>query len=201
VASDLQTKETRSRLYRISVRQYMKMIGAGVFPETAHIELLGGKLYEKMTKYPPHNLVVGQLGRMLGRILPEPWFVSEEKPVKLGRFWYPEPDIAVVQGPDHRFEAKTPEAADLGLVVEVAESSDLMDRGRKWRLHASAGVSFFWIANIPQRRVEVYSDPSGKGRSAAYRQAENYLDGQSIPVMIEGRQIGQIEVSGILPNV
>ncbi len=201
MATDARTRTTGPRLYRVSVQQYLKMIKAGVFPETAHLELLGGKLVEKMTKYPPHSFVVGRLGRMLGRIVPEPWFVSEEKPVKLGRFWYPEPDLAVVRGPDSRFESKTPEAIDLGLVVEVAESSYVMDRGRKWQLYASAGVSSYWIANLAQRRFEVFSDPSGKGRSAAYRQVQIYVDGQSIPLWLEGREIGQIAVSDALPTV
>jgi Uma2 family endonuclease len=169
MTTDVQPVETRSKLYRISVNQYLKMIGAGVFPDTARIELLGGKLVEKMTKDPPHNLVVGRLGRVIGRILPEPWFVSEEKPVKLGRFWYPEPDIAVVKGPDHHFESKTPEAADLGLLVEVSESSYHQDRGQKWRLYASAGIHCYWIVNLPQRRIEVYREPAGSGRSASYR--------------------------------
>jgi Uma2 family endonuclease len=201
MATDAQAQSTRPRLYRISVRQYLKMIKAGVFSETARIELLGGKLVEKVTRNPPHSFVVGRLGRMLGRILPDPWFVSEEKPVKLGRYWFPEPVIAVVRGPDHRFETKTPEAIDLGLVVEVSESSYLMDRGRKWNLYASARVPTYWIVNLAQRRFEIFGEPSGRGRSAAYRQAQVYVDGQSIPVWIDGQEIGQIAVSDALPTV
>jgi Uma2 family endonuclease len=201
MATEIQADRERSRVYRISVDQYLEMIRTGVIPESARIELLGGQLVEQMTKYPPHNLVVGRLGRMLARILPAPWFVSEEKPVKLGRFWYPEPDLAIVRGPDHRFEMKSPEAVDLAFLIEVSESSYQQDRGRKWRLYASAGVSCYWIVNLLQRRIEVHGDPSGQGRSAIYRQAEIYVEGQAIPVVIEGEQVGQILVSEVLPGV
>ena len=186
--------------YRFDVRQYLAMIGAGVFPEGAHVELLGGDLVEKMTRYPPHDFVVGRLGRILGRTLPEPWFVLEEKPVKLGRLWYPEPDIAVVRGPDDLFEKRTPEAADVGLLIEVAESSYPLDRGKKWRLYASARVAFYWIVNIPRRRIEVYCDPSGKGHSAIYRQDTPFLEGQSVPVVLDGQEVGRIAVNDLLPR-
>jgi Uma2 family endonuclease len=200
MATDTRATEPGARLHRLTVRQYLAMIEADILPDRAHVELLGGALVEKMTKNPPHNLVVGRLGRMLGQILPEPWFVSEEKPVKLGRFWYPEPDIAVVRGPDDLFEKRAPEAADVGLLIEAAESSYTLDRGKKWRRYASARVPFYWIVNLPQRRIEVYSDPSGKGHSASYRQGTNCGDGEAIPVSLEGQEFGRIAVSDILPR-
>jgi Putative restriction endonuclease len=188
------------RPYRLTVRQYLAVLSAEILPERVHVELLGGSLVEKMTKYPPHNFVVGRLDRMLGRILPEPWFVSEEKPVKVGRFWYPEPDIAVIQGPDDLFEKETPNATDVGMLIEAAESSYALDRGKKWRRYASSRVPSYWIVNIPQRRIEVYSDPSGKGRSAAYRQGTNFGDGEAVPVILDGQEIGRLVVSDILPR-
>ena len=193
-------KEAGWKPYRLSVRQFLAMIDAGIFPDDARIELLGGFLADQMTKYPPHNFVVGRLGRILGRILPAPWFVGEEKPVKLGRLWYPEPDIAVVRGPDDLFEKRAPQAADLGLLIEVADSSYPLDRGLKWRRYASARIALYWIVNIPDRRVEVYRDPSGRGRSAGYRQANTFGEGDEVPVVIEGQEIGRIAVGQILPR-
>ena len=200
MATDTRATVTDVRRYRLTVRQYLTAIGGDALPETAHVELLGGILVEQMTKYPPHNLVVVRLSKSFHRILPEPWFVSEEKPVKLGRFWYPEPDIAVVRGPDELYEKRAPHAADLSLLIEVADSSYAIDRGKKWRRYASARVANYWIVNIPHRRIEVYGDPSGRGHSVSYRQAKNFDEGEIIAVVIDGQEVGRIAVNDILPR-
>src|SRR5438128_4021395 len=85
--------------YRLTVRQFEKMIDAGVFRDEDHVELLGGILVDKMKKFEPHNFGVGKLGDILRDIIKPDWIVREEKPVILGRFWNPEPDLAVVRGP------------------------------------------------------------------------------------------------------
>ncbi|MCA1685579.1 MAG: hypothetical protein LC745_06255, partial [Planctomycetia bacterium] len=72
------------RPYPITVPQFLKMIVAGVFPEGARVELLGGVLAEQMTKYAPHNFCVGRLAEALRGIAAAGWFVSEEKSVVLG---------------------------------------------------------------------------------------------------------------------
>jgi Uma2 family endonuclease len=200
MATDTRATWSGVRPYRLTVRQYLAMLGTEILPDRVHVELLGGALVEKMTKYPPHDFVVGRLNRLLGRILPEPWFISEEKPVKVGRFWYPEPDIAVVWGPDDLFEKRTPAAADVGMLMEAAETSYALDRGKKWRRYASVRVPFYWIVNIPQRRIEVYGDPSGRGRSASYRQGTTFGDGETVPVILDGHEIGRLAVSDILPK-
>src|SRR5689334_17039727 len=121
---------TRSGLlpYRITVRQYLKMIDAGVFPEGAHVELLGGMIHDKMTKKTPHNYAIDQLADLLGDILPPGWIARQEKSVVLGRYWRPEPDIVVVPGPRKRYRRRDPKASELGILIEVADSSYPTDR-------------------------------------------------------------------------
>src|SRR5258708_16857197 len=84
--------------YRLTVGQFETMIAAGVFPDRARVELLGGVLVERMTKNNPHNFAVGELADALRRLLPPGFFVAEEKSVTLGRRSRPEPDAGVVRG-------------------------------------------------------------------------------------------------------
>jgi Uma2 family endonuclease len=51
------------------------------------------------------------------------------------------------------------------LVVEVSDSSLAKDRGLKAGLYASAGLTDYWIVNIPERTIEIRRDPEG----GAYR--------------------------------
>ena len=185
--------------YRLTVRQYLKIIDAGVFPYDARVELLGGVLAAKMTKYAPHNFAIFALGENLRSLVPAGWLVREEKSVVLGRFWRPEPDIAVVRGPDDRYRTNDPARPDLDLLIEVADSSYVPDRGVKWRAYAAAGVPVYWIVNLPLRQVEIYTIPGGRGKSAAYRDCVTFGAGDEAPVVVGGKEVGRVGVKDILP--
>jgi Uma2 family endonuclease len=46
------------------------------------------------------------------------------------------------------------------LLVEVSDSSLKFDRGGKLRLYAEAGIQEYWVVNLVDAVVEVYTDPS-----------------------------------------
>ena len=184
--------------YRLTVRQFEKMIDAGVFRDEDHVELLGGLLVDKMVKKDPHNFAIDMLGAIFNDELPDDWIARQEKSVVLGRFWRPEPDIAIVRGPRERYRSKGPRRADLGMLVEVADSSYAKDRGTKWRKYAASGVSVYWIVNLPQRQIEVYSAPAGRGKSAGYRDIKIYGRMTKFRLILEGRELGRIKVSEVL---
>ncbi len=184
--------------YRLNVDQFRKMIGAGVFPEGAHVELLGGLLVDKMTKYPPHCIASGQAHEILIRIVPAGWFVDEEKPIEIGRRSRPEPDIIVVRGRRHDYRIRPPRPSDLAIVIEVSDSTYLKDRGAKWWRYAAARILLYWIVNLPKRQIEVYSDPTGQGRSAVYRACTIFGEDAEVPVVIDGRECGRIAVRDLL---
>jgi Uma2 family endonuclease len=62
------------------------------------------------------------------------------------------------------------------LIIEVAESSLALDRGKKLRLYASCAVPEYWVVNLAERCIEVYTGPS----PGAYSHVERYERGQSI---------------------
>jgi Uma2 family endonuclease len=187
--------------YRLTVRQYLKMIDAGIFRDDDHVELLGGHLVDKMTKKDPHNFAVGELAEMFRDALRPDWTVREEKSVVLGRFWRPEPDIAVARGPRDRYRAKAPGPGDLAALIEVADTSYSIDRGKKWQKYASSRIPAYWIVNLPQRQIEVYTVPSGRGKSAGYRDVTIYGEDDEVPLVIEGRELGRIKVRDVLPLI
>ena len=117
--------KTRSGLplYKLSVDQIEEMSAAGILKESTRAELLGGVLIKQMTKYAPHNFGTDELAALLAAILPNDWIARQEKSVAIGPHWRPEPDIAVVRGPRARYRDVDPTQADIGLLIEVAESS------------------------------------------------------------------------------
>ena len=193
------TRPTTTTLpvYRLTVRQFERMISANVFPEGDHVELLGGILVDKMTKHQPHNFTVGQAADSVRRVTPHGWHVIEEKSVALGRRWRPEPDLAVIRGDRTDYPDRLPGPGDIVLSVEVADTTYATDRGVKWRRYAAARVPIYGIINLPTRRVEVYSDPVGRGKTATYRVTASYGVADEVPVVIEGREVGRIAVKDI----
>ena len=85
------------------------------------------------------------------------------------------------------------------LVVEVADASLYRDRTTKKQVYARAGIPVYWIVNLPERRIEVYTDPSGPGEGPEYRQHEDYGAWSEVPLMIEGREAGRIAMAAFLP--
>jgi hypothetical protein len=52
------------------------------------------------------------------------------------------------------------------------------------------------VAKIVNRQVDVYTDPGPEG----YRSRGNFPAGHAVPVVIDGRQLGQVAVDDILPS-
>ncbi len=186
-------------LYRLSVEQFGRMIDAGVFGESDRVELLDGVLVKKMTKNDPHNCVIIQLGYLLRQLVAAGYTVTEEKSVVLSPRWRPEPDIAVALGSPQRYRTHVPSASDLLLLIEVADSSYATDREDKWRGYASAGVPQYWIVDLGNRHVEVYTRPEGDGQAAGYRDTVSFREDEDVPLTLEGQKFGKIAVKDILP--
>jgi Uma2 family endonuclease len=185
--------------YRLTVEQFLAMIDAGIFPHDAHVELLGGVLIQMMTKGNPHDYSLDAIAEDLRRLTPAGWILREDKSLQLGPRSRPEPDVAIVRGPRKQFGKRTPHARETALVVEVSESSYRFDRGEKWRAYAAARIPIYWIVNLEKSQIEVYRDPAGRGKDAAFRETEIFGIDREVPVVIDGQDVGRIVVQEILP--
>jgi Uma2 family endonuclease len=81
---------------------------------------------------------------------------------------------------------------DTLLIVEMADSSIREDRGRRRSRYAKAGIPEYWIVNLQDDVIEVYSEPVGAGYSTT-RLAK---PGEVLP--LPGGLSGQIAVDTVL---
>jgi Uma2 family endonuclease len=140
------------RVMRLSVEDYHRL------PERP-VELLHGTLVEKMSKSPLHFATTVDLVRLLQPQVPGGWVLRQEGPLTFADS-EPEPDIAIVRGPEDAYRDRHPGAAEL--VIEVAVSSLDVDRV-KARIYAEAGVPEYWIVRPQDTVVEIYRDPTATG--------------------------------------
>jgi Uma2 family endonuclease len=183
-------------LYRFRVDQYEQMGRAGILSEDDRVELVEGVLYRKPMKKGTHSIAAREAAAALGRAIPaESYFVTREDPVRIAsRAGMPEPDISVVRGRSRDY-AEQPEGGDVALVVEIAEKSLNFDRTQKLTTYAGGGIPVYWIVNLIDRQVEVYTGPGPEG----YRSRQVYTPGQDVPIVIDGATMGQVAVIELLP--
>jgi Uma2 family endonuclease len=82
----------------------------------------------------------------------------------------------------------------------VAESALLADLREKGPIYARARVPIYWIVNIKDLTIEVYTQPAA-GKSPRYRHRQDYADGQTIPLILGGHEFAQIPVRDLLPFI
>jgi Uma2 family endonuclease len=185
-------------IYRLTVEQYRAMARAGILDEDDPVELLEGWLVQKMTKNRPHSIVTGLIQDALIDLLPTGWHVTIQDPITTSDS-EPEPDIAVVRGKRRDYQDHPPGPPSIALVVEVAETSLRQDQGHKKRIYARAGIPVYWIANLVESKFEVYTDPASAADPPGYGQRRDYGPADTIPVVLDGVEVGSLPVQAVLP--
>lgn len=185
--------------FRFTVAQYQRMISNGIISADARIELLNGKVVNKMARNPPHDTSLSLTQRELEAVFSAEWYIRVQMAVVLGKFSQPEPDIAVVLSPITRYLRQHPTTKDTGMLVEIADSSLLLDRRDKAPIYAAGRIPWYWIVNVAEKIVEVYSDPKG-GVSAEYRKRQDYSTAEKVPVVLTGKTAGHVDVAKLFPE-
>ena len=184
------------RPHRITVDEYERIIEAGVLEDPSRVELIDGEMVDKMGKSAEHGYTTKKTITALGGRLPSGWTWRSEQPVRIPDFDEPEPDVTVVRGTDEDYEHKLPTAADVALLIEVSSSTLVQDRGKRLLVYAKGRIPVYWIVNLVNRQVEVYSRPGKNG----YRSHKTYASGQQVPLTIGGQELPPIAVDDLLPR-
>lgn len=185
-------------LKRFTVDEYHAMIKAGVFAEDKNFELLEGLIVRKMTKHPPHWIATGYLRDLLIAMNIPGFFVHCQDPVTTSDS-EPEPDLALVRGDRRDYLGGNPIPKHAPIVIEVADSSLSQDRKWKKRIYARAGVPVYWIVNLVDRQIEVYTQPSGPAKQPDFGDCQIVPEGGEVAVVIDGKEVGRLKVSEIMP--
>lgn len=183
---------------KFTVQDYHRMIDAGVLGEDDRVELLEGFLVSKMPHNPSHDGTIELLEEVLRQSLPSGWRIRIQSAVTTTDS-EPEPDLAIVRGTSRSFLQRHPLSHDIGLLIEVADSTLLQDRDEKARLYARAGIVEYWIANVRDRQIEVFRQPSGPADEPSFGQSLIAKPGESVELRLDGQVIATIPVAELLP--
>jgi Uma2 family endonuclease len=166
--SPIQDLRARASIVPITTDQYHLMIERGIVPEDSTVELLRGMLVRKdrgapgevPTRHSPfHRLVVALLTQLAARINDDFQHLQIQLPISCPPDSEPEPDGAIIRGAPREYADHLPGPRDVTSVIEVAHSSLDSDRSDKLQIFAGAGIPQYVLINIPDRRIEVRSEP------------------------------------------
>jgi Uma2 family endonuclease len=183
---------------RFTVEQYHAMIDAGVFAEDEGFELLEGWLFHKMAKKATHSVTTRKLRKKLESLLSPEWDVDSQEPITTLDS-EPEPDISVVRAGARDNKKRHPKPKEVAAVMEVSEGTLTRDRGTKKQLYARAKIPIYWIVNLVDHQIEIYTDPTGPAKRPTYRNSKTDKPGASVPLVLDGREMARIAVDDILP--
>ncbi|MBI3461926.1 MAG: Uma2 family endonuclease [Planctomycetes bacterium] len=159
---------------RLTLGDYDRMIAEGYFDsgpqQHQRIELIRGELHVMSPSGPPHENTLDILSRWSFKHTPEDRIrVRVQNSIGLPFLESaPEPDLAWVVERD--YSLRRPEARDVLLAIEIADSSLSYDRGTKAPLYAEAGIADYWIVHVRSKCIEVFRTP----QNGAYTEIRIY---------------------------
>jgi Uma2 family endonuclease len=133
----------------------------------------------------------------LSSLVPTEWHVQNQEPITLDTS-EPEPDVTVVRGKLDDFNERHPGPGEIALVVEVSDTTLITDRF-KAEIYSAAGIPVYWIINLPERTIEVYSKPNRDTTPPRYGLCTTHSGEDVVPLIVADEKLAQIHVSELLP--
>ena len=154
------TAHARIHHWRFTVDDYQRMGETGILHEDDRVELIEGEIVAMPPIGSPHGGRVNRLTMVMTAAVGDHAVVAPQNPIVLGIRSEPEPDIAVLRPRPDFYADAHPVAADVLLLIEVADSSLQYDLNVKVPLYARHGIPEVWVVDIAHRQVLRFSQPA-----------------------------------------
>jgi Uma2 family endonuclease len=147
---------------RFTVDEYHRMGETGILSEDNRLELICGDIVFREPIGAYHAGTVRRLDRLFTSRLGDRAIVSVQNPVQFSQENTElQPDVTLLRPRDDFYTSRHPEAADVLLLIEVADTTLRLDRRVKIPLYARVGVPEVWLLDLTTQRLEVCREPLG----------------------------------------
>jgi Uma2 family endonuclease len=169
----------------ITVAEYYQMAADGVLHADDRVELIEGSLHWMSPIGISHAFCVDYLANRFKDLLAQRAWIRSQNPIHLDDLSEPQPDVSLLRDRDDHYRTAHPTPADVLLLVEVADSTLKEDRETKAPLYARHGIPEFWIVNLPQSVVEVYTQPqNGRYQQRVVRRRGEQVAPEAFPELL-----------------
>ena len=146
-------------LWRFTVDDFERMGESGILREDDRVELIDGQIIEMSPIGKRHGAAVDRAAEFFITTCRGRARVRVQGPVRIGERSQVQPDIALLKPREDFYASAQPEVDDVLLLIEVADSSLLLDRNQKVPLYSREGVAEVWLVNLLSDTVEVFRRP------------------------------------------
>ncbi|MGK7929017.1 MAG: Uma2 family endonuclease [Spirulina sp.] len=166
---------------RFTIDDYHRLGDLGFFAESDRTELIRGEIIQMPNQKPPHSVVNSRLVKRLILMLGEQALVRGQEPIILPSDSEPLPDVAIVKARQDEYLDSHPYPPDIILLIEISETSLKYDRETKLSLYAENGIADYWIVNLVNNYLEVYSEPyQNQTGEFSYRSRRIFLPHETV---------------------
>ncbi|TAL43792.1 MAG: Uma2 family endonuclease [Methylovulum sp.] len=142
--------------------EWRRLGEANIFPPDSRLELINGEILEMAPIGPNHAGHLKRINNLLTLLVAGKAIVSVQDPLQLGDLSEPEPDFMLLKPNADFYSSRHPNAGDVLLLVEIADTSLKFDQNQKLRLFALHGIPEYWLLNLNDSCLEVYRKPRGE---------------------------------------
>ena len=176
--SSASTKDEPPQLerYRFSLDEYHELVASGFFKREDRIELIEGELIMMPPPSPEHSASSTSLRRRIERALPDSLLLRGAQPVTIPPRSEPASYLCLVKMRPDFYKSAHPGPKDVLLLIEVAKTSAPFDKGTKARVYGAAGIAEYWVIEIVERVVQVFTEPTKNG----YRTQRTYQPDETV---------------------
>ncbi len=149
------------RKHLTDIKEWQKLGEANIFAPGSRLELIEGEILEMAPIGFNHSGHINRLVKLLTKLISDDVIPSVQNPLQLGDLSEPEPDFMLLKPNDDFYCSRHPNADDVLLLIEVAESSLSFDQNQKLHLYASHNIPEYWLMNLNDSCLEIYRQPHG----------------------------------------
>jgi Uma2 family endonuclease len=152
-----------------TVEEFHRAASAGAFRDPGRLEIIHGRIVEKMPEGGRHTGLRRRIARRLRAALEPDSFVCEECPLRIAFDGEPIPDVMFTREED--YGDQHPTSTDVVLLIEVSDSTAAYDLGGKSALYAQAGIGDYWVVLVNEAAIVRHRGPSPDGYQEVTRLA------------------------------
>jgi Uma2 family endonuclease len=162
---------------RFTIEEYYRLVEAGILEEDARVELLDGQIIPMAPIGPEHHWILDTLTRTFNRQEDGRFGVGPGRSLPIPRHNVPEPDLVIYRSGVSRRRHLT--AADVLLVVEIADSTLTRDLGFKADLYRAAKIPEYWVVDVRNQCLRVFTLTGDRYETTIVR--EGKVSPQALP--------------------
>ncbi len=157
----MSTSSAHIKKHLTDISEWRKLGEAGIFPPDSRVELINGEIIEMSPIGSNHAGHINRLSQVFASLIPGQAMFSAQNPLQLSNFSEPEPDLMLLLPREDFYADQHPQAADVLLLIEVADSSLEYDQGFKLQLYARHNIPEYWVLNLNDQCLQVFRKPHG----------------------------------------